>query len=188
MDWLKIGIGSLAGGIVAAIITVFLVLHFDKSDSSADSGSGGSPIAKGAVVAFDGTSSCPSGWSVYTLAASRVIVGASSSTGNKDEGGKALTVHKPGTAAGTEATVLVSANLPDHSHQYNDIFYSENKGRANGVSNMTFYDVPGKLGSGNTDADNYGYQISRTTLGSKKTATAFTNLPPFIALTYCVKS
>ena len=158
MDWIKIGAGALIGGAVAAVITALLVIYFDKP--AASPGGDGTGIESGAVVAFEGASSCPSGWSVYTKAESRVIVGAAGSS--------------PGKGA------LAADNLPPHTHQYNDIYFSSDGGTVT---------VPKNFGSGSkTDNNNKGYQITRTTNAEKTTPAAISNLPPFIALTYCVKS
>ena len=141
MDWIKIGAGALIGGAVAAVITALLVIYFDKP--AASPGGDGTGIESGAVVAFEGASSCPSGWSVYTKA-------------------------------------LAADNLPPHTHQYNDIYFSSDGGTVT---------VPKNFGSGSkTDNNNKGYQITRTTNAEKTTPAAISNLPPFIALTYCVKS
>ncbi|MDF2366910.1 hypothetical protein [Sneathiella sp.] len=176
MDWIKVGISALLGGAIAAVITALLVIYFDKPAASSGDGTG---IESGAVVAFDGTSSCPSGWSSYTKAASRVIVGAAESSPGKGADGKALSAYKAGANGGQETVTLAAANLPPHTHQYNDIYYSENGGTVT---------VPNNKGSQGSDSDNKGYQMSRTTTADSTDPTAFTNMPPFIALTYCVKS
>ncbi len=73
---------------------------------------------------------------------------------------------------------LAVSNLPPHTHKYNDIYYSENTGTVT---------VPNNFGSKGSDNDNKGLQITRTTIADSNTPTAISNLPPFIALTYCVK-
>lgn len=176
MDWVKIGVGALVGGAVAAVITALLVIYFDKP--AASSGGDGTGIESGAIVAFDGTSKCPSGWSVYTKAESRVIVGAADSSPGKGADGIALNAHKAGTTGGQETVTLAVSNLPPHTHKYNDIYYSENTGTVT---------VPNNFGSKGSDNDNKGLQITRTTIADSNTPTAISNLPPFIALTYCVK-
>ncbi|WP_339632066.1 hypothetical protein [uncultured Sneathiella sp.] len=178
MDWIKIGAGALIGGAVAAVITALLVIYFDKP--AASPGGDGTGIESGAVVAFEGASSCPSGWSVYTKAESRVIVGAAGSSPGKGADGKSLSAHKAGTNGGQETVTLAADNLPPHTHQYNDIYFSSDGGTVT---------VPKNFGSGSkTDNNNKGYQITRTTNAEKTTPAAISNLPPFIALTYCVKS
>mgnify|MGYP001793885632 CR=1 FL=1 len=177
MDWLKVGIGALLGGAIAAAVTALLVIYFDKPAASSGDGTG---IESGAVVAFDGSSSCPSGWSSYTKAASRVIVGAADSSPGKGSDGKALSAHKTGTSAGQETVTLAASNLPPHTHQYQDIYFSSDGGAVS---------VPNSFGSGSkTDNNNKGYQMTRTTIADKATPTAISNMPPFIALIYCVKS
>ncbi len=176
MDWIKVGIGALVGGAVAAVITSLLVIYFDKPAASSG---GGTDVASGAVMAFDGVSSCPSGWSLYTKAASRVIVGAATSSPGKGADGQALSAHKAGTSGGQENVTLAAANLPPHTHQYEDIFYSENGGTVS---------VPNNEGSKGSDNDNKGYQMTRTTMTDKTSPAAIPVMPPFIALTYCVKS
>ena len=176
MDWIKVGIGALLGGAIAAGITALLVIYFDKPAASSGDGSG---IESGAVVAFEGTSSCPAGWNSYSKAASRVIVGAAESSPGKGADGKALSAHKAGTNGGQETVTLAADNLPPHTHQYNDIYFSSDGGAVS---------VPNSFGSGSkTDNNNKGYQITRTTNTEKTTPAATSNMPPFIALTYCVK-
>ena len=176
MDWIKIGTSALVGGAVAAVITALLVIYFDKP--AASSGGDGTGIESGAVMAFDGTSSCPSGWSVYTKAESRVIIGAAASSPGKGADGEELSAHKAGTNGGQETVTLAAANVPPHTHQYNDIYYSEHGGTVT---------VPNNKGSSGSDSDNKGYQMTRTTIADSNAPTAISNMPPFIALTYCVK-
>jgi len=67
----------------------------------------------------------------------------------------------PNTASGSRTKTLSPAHIPPHTHSipshthpYNDLFFSEIGG---GVS------VPGNVGSGDSDNDNSGFQMARTT-------------------------
>ena len=70
----------------------------------------GETIPAGAVMAFN-LSSCPDGWSPFTEANDRFIMG---SQGNLREKG------------GNKEIMMQANQLADHSHFFTDIFFSEN--------------------------------------------------------------
>lgn len=103
-----------------------------------------------AVVGFEGR--CPAGWSDYDQMAGRVMVGINQP---RPDGTTAndLPRYDLGIDYGKPDVVLEVANLPPHTHDYKDIYYSEAWGTYG--SSMA--------GSASTDYDNKGYEVSRTT-------------------------
>ncbi|GAA5481960.1 tail fiber protein [Haloferula sargassicola] len=71
-----------------------------------------------------------------------------------------------GGATGDAVGSVQGDMLQSHNHGYQDIYYSEGGGPVN---------VPDRLGSGDTDHDNGGYQISRTSSASGGNETRPTN-------------
>jgi microcystin-dependent protein len=151
--------------------------------------------------------SIPAGWALCNGQTSngrttpnlsgRFIVGAGQGTG--------LSNRNVGDTGGTENHTLTVGQLPahnhnvqgtttsngDHTHGYNDIFYSESGGTV---------DVTSKKGSGDSDSDNKGWEIGRTTgwagqhnhtfnvtSGSTGSGEAFSKLPPFYALAFIMR-
>ena len=138
---------------------------------------------KGAVIAFDLNDGCPNGWAKFSQAESRTIIGASFD--NSSDSG--LTPYKFDVKGGEENIAISTSNIPKHVHEFDDIYYSENKTQMRGHSIAT-YDVPGKIGSGKTDPDNTGWVIRHYTEPfGNDSVTEFTNMPPYIPLYYCIR-
>ena len=72
----------------------------------------------------------------------------------RDEDRSSRTAMNSGGATGDAVGSVQSDSFASHSHPYNDIFYSESGGTVSVTSNK---------GSGDSDGDNSGWQISRTT-------------------------
>lgn len=170
MDWLKVGIAALVGGLLGAGILALIILEFAHPDVAGDS-SQAAVMPKGAVVAWDAKSGCPAGWGVYSAAAGRMIAGSASN-------GYAL------GQTGGAATVSLSADqLPDHRHSFVDIYFSE-KGGPYSISS----DSKGNnIGSHSSDHDNSGWGIIGQTQKYVTKNLPHENMPPFIALLYCIK-
>ncbi len=112
----------------------------------------GGTIPAGAVMAFN-LSSCPDGWSPFTEANDRFIMG---SQGNLREKG------------GNKEIMMQANQLADHSHFFTDIFFSENwYSMGNGIwVNVAwmFSDTRANwIGSKSTDQDNNPVAILRKT-------------------------
>ena len=126
---------------------------------------GGSPT--GAVMAFD-LASCPSGWTAYTAADGRNIIGAGTATG-----ASGATAHTKGQTGGEEKHVLTVSELASHSHG----LYGEGMGsKGNNGTVARYGDGFGLMGPGD---------ISTAVAGSN---VAHNVMDPYIALLYCKKS
>lgn len=80
----------------------------------------------------------------------------------RDEDRASRSAMNTGGATGDAVGSVQGDSLASHSHPYNDIFYSESGGTVSVTSNK---------GSGDSDSDNSGWQISRTTSNTGGTET-----------------
>ena len=124
------------------------------------------------IMAFDQLE-CPDGWERFQAGYNRFLMVAEDAS-------------QVGQTGGNERTTLTISQMPRHRHSYDDVFYSEHIYSANRY-NLTHIRVPGRLGSRATDYDNVGIQINRST-GFSGSGQSFSNLPPYIALTFCRKT
>jgi len=111
----------------------------------------------GAVVAFD-LATCPAGWSDYTSANGRQIIGISAT-------------HARGTVGGSETHVLSVAEMPSHNHAYN---ISINEGGWAGD----------KPNPNNKAANENSWRDTRAVGGNQ----AHSVMDPYITLRYCKKN
>ncbi len=118
-------------------------------------------LPAGAVIPFD-LAACPTGWTAFTSARGKFLVGSGTGNGNVDSLGGALTARTAGWDGGREFTTGVPADT----------------GAANAFS-ATSLNVPSASFSFTTLA------AADTTLGGAK---ADSNMPPFIARLYCKKN
>ena len=136
-------------------------------------GNGTIPIG-GIIMWYGTTTDIPAGWTLCNGVASngqtppdlrdRFIVGAGSA-------------YTPRATGGATSHTLAATNLPTFSIPYKDIFYSEANGTVAVTSNK---------GSGNSDSDNSGWEISRTATYTGS-ATAIDHRPPYMALCYIMR-
>lgn len=132
---------------------------------------GNGAVPRGVIAMWSGAANnIPAGWALCDGENStpnlkdRFIVGAGGAYGVGSSGGEA-------------SVVLAVDQMPAHTHEYEDVYFMENKG---------WVDVGDKLGSKSSDADNLGYEfrrISYSTGGSK----AHENRPPYYALCFIMK-
>lgn len=136
-------------------------------------GNGTIPI--GGIIMWSGTTSdIPAGWtlcngtSVNSLTVpdlrDRFIVGAGSA-------------YSPKAVGGASTHTLAATNLPTFSITYGDIYHSEGGGTVT---------VPNNKGSGDSDTDNKGMEMSRTATYTGS-ATAIDHRPPYMALCYIMR-
>ena len=133
-------------------------------------GNGVIPI--GGIIIWSGAiNAVPSGWALCDgnngtpNLTDKFVIGAGKS-------------YAKGTTGGSATVTLAAGNLPPHSHNYYDIYYSERNGGGNS---------PGSSGSDN-DNNPYAYQIYRTTEnGNGLYSTPFSILPPYYALAYIMR-
>jgi hypothetical protein len=133
-------------------------------------------VATGMVSAFDRTNEpyCPNGWTPYIPAGGRFIVGAGD-TENKDEHGIRLTPHKVKTDGGEERHKLLEGELPaDHLHNQ----FVDAADINAGLGPREFVIIAGKAASKN-------FQIRDTQPAGQ--GEPHNNMPPFVALYYCIK-
>ncbi|MGR3343987.1 MAG: hypothetical protein ACU0DI_12300 [Paracoccaceae bacterium] len=125
----------------------------------------------GAVVAFDGSKSkegCPPGWTLFSPAAGRFVVGAGVHR-NEDGSGVLLQAREQGSTGGEEMHTITAAELPSHLHSYRS---TDNGPLLDNGSN--FIGGAGRFG----------------VVGDKNTSSVgenapLNNMPPFIALYFC---
>lgn len=161
--------------------------------------------AVGAVVAFDGFSGCPEGWSTYTPATSRVIVGAGDDfhpkhrewsmmlpTGGEQR--KDLEAYEPQSSGGELLHILTPAEVPRHDH----FVMARGQGEVSPGNNSA--EVVAQWGKHKSDA-NYHYSFrmfeDRVADWGKSSAAGgdpdqlqsaakpHNTMPPYIALSYC---
>lgn len=119
-------------------------------------------VPAGAVMAFN-LVSCPSGWSEYTRAQGRTVVGLSSSESEFD------TLNERG---GEKTHTLTLAEMPRHRHSLST------------AAPKTSVGGPGYY-NGSTGTVNLGEDAGYS--GYSGSSAAHNNLQPYVALLYCVK-
>lgn len=126
---------------------------------------------KGQVVAFNG--SCPSGFTPFSNADGRVLVGAGSLY---DAASGTTQTYSVGSTGGQAKVALTKDQMPSHNHDYKDAWYSEVYGPL-GRGNTQ--------GSGDTDNDNNLYERNMTT-NSVGGGQAHENRMPYYVVNYCI--
>ncbi len=128
-----------------------------------------SDVPEGAIIMFSGAS-IPTGWQL-----------CDGTNGTPDLNGRFIVATGGGYSVndtgGEEKVTLTVEEMPKHTHGYKDIYYSENGGQV---------DVPNGLGSNDTDHDNKGWEIDRTTAEAGADE-AHENRPPYYALAFIMK-
>jgi len=133
----------------------------------------------GVVLSFD-RNTCPKGWEEYTALRGRSIIGANPpvAAGAPDNQLPRYDLEKD---YGAPTVTLSVAQLPPHTHPYNDIYYSEHSANPEQDGVVS---VPNMFGSKSTDYDNSGWQIARTT-SSTGGGQPVPIQPPARALLFC---
>ncbi|MEP3277034.1 MAG: hypothetical protein ABJN26_06140 [Stappiaceae bacterium] len=176
---------------IAAIVALFVIslsgwwFVLDKELKEYISENAGG-VPKGAVLAF--AIECPKDWDVYKPATARMIIGAGEEFHPKHatwdqqrlEGGKeeiSLTPRALHYSGGEEAHILKVNEIASHDHDYHDFWWK-------GSGFITGGPIAALQGGSNEyDPHNAGYQTAM-----KGGNQAHNNMPPFIALYYCMKN
>jgi hypothetical protein len=132
----------------------------------------------GAVMAFDLKEGCPTGWSPYTKAWGRFLVGAMADKDRnqipggfiRDSRGVNLSPRAFGEPGGEEMHLLTEPEMPKHSHQQ---VWGQGNGTLGSAEGESVRRFPGRA-------------LDQNTL-DKGGDTAHNNMPPYIALYFCKK-
>lgn len=130
---------------------------------------GATPVPAGAVLAFARTDGCPDGWSAFTPAHGRIIVGAGHSPG--------LTPRRFGETGGSETTSQPAAHqhtLPVHANRHDTMDNKDLQGY-------------GLVADGAGSGDIIVYNATGPMTTSVAGAVAVSNMPPYVALHLCRK-
>lgn len=133
-------------------------------------------LPKNAVLAFDDPNGCPAGWTPYTRADGRVIIGVTT-------GKSPLSQRFYGEEGGAEGVTLNEAEMPAHAHGLS-LSLGEGLGNSGQDWQLMWYDsTAGKVA--NLVASNTARDGAPTPLAGD--GQPHENMPPFIALFYCKK-
>ena len=134
-------------------------------------------VPSGAIAAFAGA--CPSGWSTYSAANDRVIVGAGAS-------------YSSGQTGGSDSVTLSVNQIPSHQH---GTFLNAQIANGGGTSvgpGRVYPDFIGSVGNGYFDynitgetTDSSGWRTLSQAIGGGQ---PFDNRQQFLALNHCVKN
>ena len=111
----------------------------------------------------------PAGWREYVNLRGRMPIGLDPDYVKKPEDSQDYGLNQMLKQGGERSHRLTIAEMPMHTHNYNDIYYSEAWG--------TVY-LPGSIGSEETDYDNKGYDMTRTSAGTGGDQ-PHNNMPPY---------
>jgi len=141
-----------------------------------------SGVPKGAVLAFDVVHGCPSGWTRFTSANGRVIIGVGA--GNADAKGQLLSERRLSETGGEETVVLTTDEMPRHNH-------GGETGTPKPALNY-FHRADGHFDSQLVSNPRTGEAFDNHTDHTHEIAaeggdTPHNNMPPYIALYLCKK-
>ena len=145
-------------------------------------------VPQGAVMAveFSGSAEpkCPDGWSRFSRAGGRFIVGAGPHT-NKDQRGQPLREYRQEEDGGTEKHALDASELPPHQHGY--VTSQNDQYRVVDVSRVMQNSTPNaRLPLVDNEGVRYNWAENlETDTGIDLDGSAHNNMPPFIALYFC---
>lgn len=125
-------------------------------------------VPSGAVLAFD-LASCPSGWSEYTSARDRTIIGSGGS-------------YNRGVTGGESSVTLSIAQMPSHNHGGGNHRHSASVRTGNGDSDRSRF-----RGSGDNTTVTVYTDYSGNIVSYQGGGQPHNNMQPYIALLYCVK-
>nr|DAI26059.1 MAG TPA: Microcystin-dependent protein [Caudoviricetes sp.] len=114
-------------------------------------------------------SEIPAGWREYVNLRGRMPVGFDPDYLKTKDDSQDYQFNSLLKSGGERSHRLTIAEMPLHTHNYNDIYYSEAWG--------SVY-IPGNIGSEKTDDDNKGYDMTRTSAGTGGDQ-PHNNMPPY---------
>lgn len=126
-----------------------------------------------ATVAFFQLKECPLGWAVAEYARGRVIVG-SGNVNNQDRRGVKISNWEFGIAGGEESHTLTVEEMPKHRHLI-ELY---------GLDNYVMSPTPNRGVHPGDVSGSFDYSVASEASGDSR---PHNNMPPFIALTPCVK-
>lgn len=125
-----------------------------------------SPVPIGLIAIWGKPASepIPEGWRECTDLRGRFPVGW-----NPDDNDNVHNLRAIGGVGGAKMHTLTEREMPEHNHEYEDIYYSETHGHVG---------VPNAFGSARSDNDNSGHQMRRTSY-NKGGNMPHNNMPPY---------
>nr|DAP86962.1 MAG TPA: Microcystin-dependent protein [Caudoviricetes sp.] len=114
-------------------------------------------------------SEIPAGWREYVNLRGKMPIGLDPDYVKKPEDSQDYALNQLLKQGGERSHKLTISEMPLHTHNYNDIYYSEAWG--------SVY-IPGNIGSEETDYDNKGYDMTRTSAGTGGDQ-PHNNMPPY---------
>jgi hypothetical protein len=136
-------------------------------------------VPSGAVMAFN-LSACPTGWTAYSAAGGRTIIGVNAT------GGNGLSAYTLGQTVGEETHTMSVGEIAAHSHTLE--INLEGSGPNEGYWNFS-WSAAGVVGSQSATPATLGGGLQNfMTVETTGSTTPFNQLQPSIALLYCQKS
>ena len=159
--------------ITIVLIIIYIILLNTKIPIVRMEGFETAIIPKGSIILWSGSiNSIPNGW-----------VLCNGNNGSPDLSGKFVLGAGNGvdvnSVGGEKEKSLKIENLPEHSHNYRDRYYSEAWGQ---IDN----NLPGSR-TGNDNDNKAFYKMDRTQSSGQLNAKPFSIIPPYYALAYIMK-
>jgi hypothetical protein len=133
----------------------------------------GSRIVPSGAVAWFTEAQCPVGWESYADARGRVIVGAGNEQ-NTDASGAVISKWSRAQIDGEESHTLTAEELPAHRHDVDLL----------GIRGVEMSGAPGQALHPGSTRGSFVYRVQTRNAGNSD---PHNNMPPFVALTPCVK-
>lgn len=143
------------------------------------------PIPSGAVIAFDLAKGCPAGWRSYPQLAGRMVIGVG--RGSVDERGRFLTPRELYDDGGNEKVALNLKEMPPHRHTITSSPPDTNIHDGFGGSGSNFGLRP-EFDPSVEARPGWSTTQHRFFMSEEGKGEAHDNMPPFLALHYCIKS
>lgn len=146
-------------------------------------------LPSGLIAAFstqhETPSGCPLGWEFYRHAGGRFLVGAGNHA-NRDASGRSLNIYSLSATGGQELVELTIPQMPGHRHSFQDFFYLQDAESARLADVQTQNIVRTNDGASGGDRNNVGWYRESLT-NSQGSGEGHNNVPPFVAVLFCIK-